>query len=117
MFTPMLQRTLEHVPGAVGAIFADWDGEAVDLVPRGSDELLLLGAHYGVILNHVQSALLTFHFGGAEEIVVSHERLKILVCAVGAGYYVVVALGQDGHLGLALREIRRLAAELRQEIA
>jgi predicted regulator of Ras-like GTPase activity (Roadblock/LC7/MglB family) len=117
VFTPILQRAVEGTPGAIGAIFADWDGEAVDQVGKHRDEILLLGAHYGVILNHVQSALLTFHFGEAEEIVVEHERFALLVHAVGHGYYVVLAVGEGGHLATALRETRRLAEALRREIA
>jgi predicted regulator of Ras-like GTPase activity (Roadblock/LC7/MglB family) len=116
MFTERLRRVVETVPGAVGAIFADYDGEAVDQVGRDRDEIMLLGAHYGVILNHVQSALLTFHFGDALEVLLLHERMDLLVRAVGHGYFVVLAVESGGHLGTALRETRLLAESLRSEL-
>ena len=116
-FTPILQRAVERVPGAIGAIFADWDGEAVDLIgPGNREELLYMGAHYGVILNHVQSLLRLFHFGEAVEIVLQHEKVDLCVHAVGDGYYVVLAIDSGGHLATALREARACADGLRKEM-
>lgn len=115
-FTPILERAVERVPGAVGAIFADWDGEAVDHVAADRDSILMIGAHYGIILNHVQSALHLFHFGEAEEIILQHERMDLLVHAVGEGYYVVLAIAGDAHLATALREVAAAAAALRAEM-
>ncbi len=116
-FTAILQRTVERVPGSVGAIFADWDGEAVELIVKTNrDHLLHIGAHYAVILNNVQAVLRLFHFGEAIEIVVQHEHLDVLVRAVGDGYYVVLAMEKDGHLATALRETRACAEGLRKEM-
>jgi predicted regulator of Ras-like GTPase activity (Roadblock/LC7/MglB family) len=116
-FTPMLQRVIERVPGAIGAIFADWDGEAVDLVSkRPREDLLYIGAHYGVILNNVQALLRLFHFGEAVEIVIQHDKVDLCVRAVGDGYYVVLALAEGGHLATALREARLCADSLRREM-
>ena len=116
-FTSILQRTVERVPGAIGAIFADWEGEAVDLAGQNHrDELKYIGAHYGVILNNVQALLRLFHFGEAVEIVIQHEKVDLCVHAVGDGYYIVLAVSADGHLATALREARVCAAVLRQEM-
>jgi predicted regulator of Ras-like GTPase activity (Roadblock/LC7/MglB family) len=116
-FSSILQRTVERVPGAIGAIFADWEGEAVDLAGLNHrDELKLLAAHYGVILNNVQALLRLFHFGEAVEIVLQHEKIDLCVHAVGDGYYVVLAVSADGHLATALREARACAAGLREEM-
>ena len=116
-FSVLLERAVERVPGAIGAIFADWDGEAVDYVTRvDREELQLIGAHYAVILNNVQSLLRLFHFGEAVEIIVQHEKLDLCVHAVGDGYYVVLAVSSGGHLASALRETRACAAGLRREM-
>jgi predicted regulator of Ras-like GTPase activity (Roadblock/LC7/MglB family) len=115
-FTSILQHAVEHVPGAIGAIFADWDGEAVDQFGLDKDTLMLLGAHYGIIFNHVQSALLTFHFGETVEIVLMHDRMDLLVNAVGQGYYVLLAVEGGAHLATALREVRVAASLLRKEM-
>lgn len=117
-FSSILQRAVERVPGAVGAIFADWEGEAVDSFsgPRARDELLLIAAHYGVILNHVQSALHLSHFGEAEELILQHQRLDLIVRAVDKHYFVLLAAAAGSHLATALREVAHAANALRQEI-
>ena len=79
--------------------------------------MLLLAAHYGIILNHVQQLLKLFHFGSAVEIMLEHERMDLLVHAVGHGYYVVLAVQAGAHLGVALREMRECADALRLEVA
>ncbi len=116
-FTGILQRVVEKVPGAIGAIFAAWDGEAVDsFAPRGKEDMLFLGAHYGVILNHVQSALHLSHFGEAEEIIVHHAKIDLVVRAVDQSYYVVLAIHTGAHLATALREMLTAASALRAEM-
>jgi predicted regulator of Ras-like GTPase activity (Roadblock/LC7/MglB family) len=120
-FTPILEKAVARVPGAIGAIFADWDGEAVDHYPPGEsksekESVLVLGAHYGIVLNHVQSALHLFHFGEAEEVIVLADRMDLVVRAVGEGYYVVLALNAGVHLATALREVRTAASALRTEM-
>ena len=115
LFTEILERAVARVPGALGAIFADWDGEAVDLAGKADrQDLKLMGAHYGVILNNVQSLLRLFHFGEAVEIVLQHEKVDLCVRAVGDGYYVVMAVSSGGHLASALRETRACADGLRK---
>ncbi len=116
-FSAILQETVERVPGAIGAIFADSEGEAVELAgTQHRHELQLVGAHYGVILNNVQALLRLFHFGEAVEIVLQHEKVDLCVMVVGDGYYVVLAIGAGGHLATALREARACAAGLRREM-
>ena len=112
-FSPILRRAVEQVPGALGAIFADWEGEAVDCVAKGpaddmllgsAESLLLLAAHYGVILNHVQSVLHLTHFGEAEEVILQHQKVDLIVRAVDKDYYVVLVAGPGSHLATALRK-------------
>jgi predicted regulator of Ras-like GTPase activity (Roadblock/LC7/MglB family) len=116
-FRGILQRAVERVPGAVGAVFADWDGEAVDHFTRSArDDMLILAAHYGVILNHVQSALHLTHFGEAEELIFLHEKMDLIVRAVDRDYFVVLVVGADAHLATALRETHAAASALRVEM-
>ena len=117
-FTPILKAVVERVAGAVGAIFAAYDGEAVDLVAvEDKYEMAILGAQYGVILSHVQSAIKLFHFGEAFEVIVSHAHMDLLVRTVSEGYYVVLAVRGRAHLATAMRETARAAAALREEMA
>jgi predicted regulator of Ras-like GTPase activity (Roadblock/LC7/MglB family) len=117
VFADILRRAVEAAPGAVGAIFAAWDGEAVDsFAPGVKDQMLIVAAHYGIILRQVQSALHLSHFGEAEEIILQHQKVDLIVRAVDARYYVVVALAAGAHLATALRAARVAAGALRAEM-
>ena len=120
-FTSILERVAQRVPGAVAVIFVGSEGEAVDQFPAlpdrtQRDAMLVLGAHYGVILRHVQSLLHLFHFGEAEEVILRHDKLDIVLRTVGEGHFVVLAVNPDVHLGMALREMRQAAGALRLEM-
>jgi len=117
-FTPILNHTLEQTPGALAAIFADADGEAVDSVSTRlkPDDLLVLGAHYGVLLSMMRSGLTRFALGRPEEILIHHSRTDVLIREVGDGYYVVLALDAGSHLATAQRRLDSCAAALRKEM-
>ncbi len=70
-----------------------------------------------MILNHVQSVLHLTHFGEAEEIILEHQKLDLVVRAVDQHYFVVLALSAPAHLAIALREIAAAARALRAEMS
>jgi predicted regulator of Ras-like GTPase activity (Roadblock/LC7/MglB family) len=116
-FTPILQRIIERVPGAVAAIFADADGESVDhFSTQSADDTLVMGAHFGIVLHHVQLALRTFHYGDPQEMIMSLDRMDVIVRSVGLGYYLLLAIRREGHLATALREAETAAHALRTEM-
>ena len=131
-FTPILRTLLVEVPDALGAIFADWEGEAVDQFPdprRAEDaatplppsgietfDLRLFGAHWGIILNYVNAALRTFHYGDLQVVMLHHDRLDILIQTVDARYYLLIALRPGAPLGRALLELERGVRALRVEM-
>jgi predicted regulator of Ras-like GTPase activity (Roadblock/LC7/MglB family) len=116
-FTPILQRAVERIPGAMGAIFADWDGEAVDHFSHADRfDMLVLTAHLGIILSHVQRAMRLFHYGEAQEIVLLQQKMDLIVRSVGQGYYMVLVATGGVHLATALREVSVAAGALRQEM-
>ena len=116
-FADILQSAVDQTPGAVGGAFAAWDGETVDYVSSWDDtEWLILTAHYGVVLSHVQAALHTFHFGEAETVCVTHAKLDIVIRSVKEGYYALLALDKAGNLGKAVRVLDAVANLLREEM-
>ncbi|MBI5480780.1 MAG: hypothetical protein HY906_18115 [Deltaproteobacteria bacterium] len=131
-FTPILRAMLAQVPDALGAIFADWEGEAVDQFPdprRAEDaqtplasaaietfDLRLFGAHWGVILNHVNAALRTFHYGDPQIVMLHHDQLDIVIQSVDARYYVLLVLRPGAPMARALRELERSVQALRVEM-
>jgi predicted regulator of Ras-like GTPase activity (Roadblock/LC7/MglB family) len=116
-FSLILESAVNRTPGAIGGAFAASDGELVDSYARlDADEWALLTAHYGVVLGHMQAALRTFHYGEAEVVLLTHDRLDILVHAVGEGYYALIALRHPAQLARALAELGAAADDLRREM-
>ncbi len=116
-FKSLLGKLVDSVPGAQGAIIVDWEGEAVDHVSRIDEyELKILGAHKGVILEHLRSAVARLEGADLEEIVVSTARVETLVMPVTREYFLVLTVERGDALGRALFEMRRCVVHLRREI-
>ena len=116
-FKSLLGRMLDAVPGAQGAIIVDWEGEAVDHVARMDDyELKVLGAHKGVILDHLRAAVARLEKVDLEEIVVSTAFTETLIMPINREYFLVLTLERGNALGRALFEARRCVEHLREEI-
>jgi predicted regulator of Ras-like GTPase activity (Roadblock/LC7/MglB family) len=117
-FKRLLARWLDLVPGALGAIIVDWEGEAVDQVARmDSYELQVLGAHKGVILANLRDAVSRLGDEEIEEIVIATANNQTLILPLTPEYALILTLARGEALGRALFEARRCAAELRREIA
>jgi predicted regulator of Ras-like GTPase activity (Roadblock/LC7/MglB family) len=116
-FAEILRVAVEATPGAIGGAFAAHDGETVDAFARDDPEgWAIMTAHYGVLLAQVQSALHTFHYGEAEFMILSHERLDVLVHLVGDGYFALLAVRRPTALGIAMTQLARAAVRLRDEM-
>jgi predicted regulator of Ras-like GTPase activity (Roadblock/LC7/MglB family) len=116
-FKPVLQDLIDRVPGALGVIFADWEGEAVDQVSKiGEYELKVIGAHKGIILTSMRQAMRDLETDVLEEIVVTTERSQTLILPVTQDYYLVMTLDRGDMLGRALFEARRTITALRKEV-
>jgi predicted regulator of Ras-like GTPase activity (Roadblock/LC7/MglB family) len=105
-FTAILTAAIANTPGAMAAIFADREGEAIDQVARevALDDLLVMGAHYGVLLSQFAEALGRMNLGRPTEMLLQHERIDMLIQSVSEQYYVVLAIREGSHLGRA-REV------------
>jgi predicted regulator of Ras-like GTPase activity (Roadblock/LC7/MglB family) len=113
----ILGAAVREVPGALGGSFAAADGEIVAMQGGDGDEVAFTTAHHAVLLAQVRSALRTFHFGDPLELLVVCERGMILMQAVEAGYFAMLALGPDAPLADAQRALARASAELREAVA
>ncbi|HEY7954749.1 MAG TPA: roadblock/LC7 domain-containing protein [Polyangia bacterium] len=116
-FGDILREMVERVPGAVGAIFADWEGEAVDQFAHIPPlDIQLVGAHWGIVFNVAKRSLARVGAGAVEELWVEGERALVLVRRVTDRYYVVLATTPSAHLGTARRELERSAQTLLGEM-
>ncbi len=116
-FGAILQRMVMRVPGALGAVFSDWEGEAVDQfahVPPA--DIQLVGAHWGVVLNMASERVRRAGGGDVDELWIEAEHGLVLVRRVTSQYYVVLAAGRDSHLGTARRELETSVQSLLGEM-
>lgn len=113
-----LAQLMANVPGALGAILVDWEGEAVDHV-AGMDayELKVLGAYSGAILMNLRATVDRFDDDDLEELVVVTAAVRMIVRLVTRDYFLVFTCGKDEEtLGRSLFEVRRCALRLRDDI-
>ncbi|MBE7451809.1 MAG: hypothetical protein HS111_23855 [Kofleriaceae bacterium] len=116
-FGAILKTACDRTPGAVGGAFAASDGEMVDFVTRTDPtDWAILTAHFGVVLAHLEAALNTKHFGGAEYFVVENARVDVVVHTVEGGYFALLAMQRPTCLATALGALGEAAHALRREM-
>ena len=117
-FQDILQRIVERVPGATGAVFADWDGEAVGefAAELPQLEIRIVGAQWGVVWMDLLRAFARAQLSSPVEMIIDGEQGAALVRKVTDQYYVVLTMGKGAPLGKALIELERGAAELAAEM-
>ncbi|MCD6496901.1 MAG: hypothetical protein J7M25_01170 [Deltaproteobacteria bacterium] len=112
-FAEMLAALVGGVPGAVGAVFIDWEGEAVDQFGHIPEmDIKLIGAHWGVVLNLIKNMLSPQLLGNAHQIILSSDKADIIVQVVDKDYCIVLAMKESSHLGMALHQLERTSVEI-----
>jgi len=116
-FKSILKDLVESIPGASGAILADWEGESVEQHCLYDDfEMKVTGAHNGIILNRLKEVYSQFPAGKLEEAVIVTGSQQVVVGAIGTDYSLVVTLAREALLGPALYQFRETLKSLEKEI-
>jgi predicted regulator of Ras-like GTPase activity (Roadblock/LC7/MglB family) len=117
-FKRLLAQLITSVPGARGAIMADWEGEAVDQVGLMDDyDLQVMGAHKGVILQNLYQIASRLGNDRPSEVVITTTRAQTLLLPVTSDYFLMLTLDRGSAIGRALFEARRCTQALYREIA
>jgi len=115
-FKTLLNRLLEDIPGALGAIIIDWEGESVDHAARMDDyDIKLLGAHNGIILNHIRGTMDEIASSELEEVIIRTGENKTLIAPLTEDYLLVMQLGPKAIASRAAFKMRRCVSALRHE--
>jgi predicted regulator of Ras-like GTPase activity (Roadblock/LC7/MglB family) len=116
-FKAILKDFVASVPGASGAILADWEGEAVEQYCHFDEfEMKVIGAHKGIILSRVRELHQRVPVGEVEQLMITTEGQRHLVAAVGPEYVLVMVMERSAVPALAMREMGRVVAMLVKEI-
>ena len=118
VFSYLLTNLLVDVPQAVGAIFVDPEGEAVEWVTRHGDPfgLKVEGAYHSIFMRQLERLTKSVDVGPIESIVLEGRRLVTLTQALPDGYYVVLVVDRKGSPAQALHRLRRAARVFAEEL-
>lgn len=116
-FKRLLTTLVEAVPGASGAILADWEGEAVEQYTHGDPfEIKVTAAHWGILLTRLKGVHQKFATGEVQQGVISTDQQHVIVGSVGDDYALVMTLERSALPLLALKSFRETAELLHKEI-
>jgi predicted regulator of Ras-like GTPase activity (Roadblock/LC7/MglB family) len=116
-FKTILRELVEAVPGATGAILADWEGEAVEQHCLYDDyDLKIIAAHKGIVLSRLKEAHTALQGGELSDAVITTDSMHILTGVIGSDYSLVMTLDRGALLGLALYRFRKALKLLEKEI-
>lgn len=116
-FKALLTELVESVPGATGAILADWEGEAVEQHALIDPfEMKVTAAHWGIILACVKEMEGKVPLGGIQEGLVTTETQHVLFGPVGGDYSLVMTMSRSSLPLAALRGFRKTVGLLQKEI-
>jgi predicted regulator of Ras-like GTPase activity (Roadblock/LC7/MglB family) len=117
-FNYLLTNLLVDVPQAVGAIFVDPEGEAVEWVTRHNDpfDLKVEGAYHSIFMRQLEQLTANVEAGAIDSFVIEGSRLVTLTQALPDGYYVVLVVDRNGSRAHALHRLRRAAEVIANEI-
>lgn len=122
IFGEILDDVVRQIPGALAAVFADWEGETVDMArsPLGDDSSFfdgqLAAAHWGVVYNGCRQRLSPFALGEVEHMMLRFERQQVLVARVTSHYYLTLVLKPEVELQRALELFQRGRERLAEEM-
>jgi predicted regulator of Ras-like GTPase activity (Roadblock/LC7/MglB family) len=117
-FNYLLTNLLVDVPQAVGAIFVDPEGEAVEWVARHGDpfDLKVEGAYHSIFMRQLENVATSVKVGAIDSFVLEGSRMVTLTQALPDGYYVMLVVDRNGSRAQALHRLRRAAQIIAQEI-
>jgi predicted regulator of Ras-like GTPase activity (Roadblock/LC7/MglB family) len=117
IFREILKEVTTDLPGALGAIFVDWEGETVDEHSFiGDTNLRLVGAYWGIAYYQARALFRAKELGSPNEMILLFENQQVLIRRVTDEYLVVLALREGINLGRALHLLTRAEVRLRGEM-
>ena len=121
MFREILQELVASTPGAIGALFLDWEGEAVEVVgdrPLDADEhgLKITGAYQGIFLTQLRDLCTRLEAGQPHRFKIDFETTRVFSCDLKEGYYLVLVVDTTANEAVAWRALDGCRERLMPEL-
>jgi len=108
---------MEAVPGATGAILADWEGEAVEqCCLYDVFALKVIAAHKGILLNLMKDAHQKMESGELRHTLITTDEQHFLAGSIGDDYFLVMTLDKTAIVGLAVYKFQEAMNRMFKEI-
>ena len=117
VFAKILEEVVAAIPGALGAVFVDWEGEAVDTYSRiGDTNVRIVGAHWCIAYYQAHGIFTKLGLLSPLELVLRFADQQVIIRRVTEEYLVVLAMSPEGNLGRALHLLSRADEKLREQM-
>jgi len=115
----LLEDLVAKTNGALGAVFVDPEGEAVELCARTATpyEMRLEAAYHGVFLRRAARLASLAGAGSLRRLTIAGRDLRVLSRPLKGNYYLVLVLKQDASVAVATNTLQRVSVEFDHEIA
>jgi len=116
-FKMILKELMDNIPGATGAILADWEGEAVEqCCSYDVYDLKVIGAHKGILLNIMKDMHRKLSVGDLRYSVISTDQQHLVTGPIGPDYLLVMTLEKGTVVALAVRQFEEALERMYKEI-
>jgi predicted regulator of Ras-like GTPase activity (Roadblock/LC7/MglB family) len=117
-FRSILSDLLLGVPGSIGAMFLDYEGETVELLGHNinADDLRIIGAYQGIFLDQLARLSDDAALGTPARMKIEFRAARILSSVMKDGYYLVLVIGPGANEGQAWRKLDECRDRLMHEI-
>lgn len=119
MFRLILNELLVTTPGALAALFLDYEGETVELVcdrDISDHDLRIVGAYQRIHFSRLEGICERIGAGAQRRMKLQFPQLSILSTELKDGYYVVLLVDESASEGIAWRRLDRCRDRLLEEM-
>jgi predicted regulator of Ras-like GTPase activity (Roadblock/LC7/MglB family) len=119
VFRLILDELLVTTPGALAAIFLDWEGETVSLAcdrDLSDHSLRILGAYQGIFLTQLRAICAHTGAGEPRRFKIEFAGSSVLNYSVNESYYLVMLVDHDSNEGIAWRRLEKCRQKLLSEM-
>lgn len=118
MYNTILHNLLNGFHGCIGAMFLDYDGEAVSIVSQYFPhyDLQVIGAYEGIFLGKLRNLSTELGLGETQRFTIRCENTLLLNWSLKEGYYLVFVLQTWASEALAWRRMEICREELLKEM-
>ena len=118
MFSGLLQKMVERIDGAEGAVIMGLDGIIVERASLGgSEDLDLIAAECTSLLRNSVRTSSDTGLGELQELLMVTNQVTFVIKLLNPEYFVLLALDPGSNLGRARFELRKTQLMLEQEFA